>query len=133
MPLEYEPAEVLELDVQDGSIQEIPFAYDGAAICVRTKSNFSAIVFRRHKGKALIEWRTEMTKSGAIEMQFTSPNLEKATTAELNIEGLPRAEKLQVVVPGAIRVMIPENATKGIYRATLCGEGIVPALKIITI
>ena len=133
LPLEYEPSEVFELDVKEGTVKALPFAYDGATLTLRTESNFCAIVIRREKGAAYIECHAEKKESGAIEMTMTSPSLTAPVPAVLTVEGLAGAEAIPVMVPGKARIDIPKGATPGLYLAFVEGEGVVSALKVLEV
>ena len=133
LPLEYEPAEIFELDVKRGTVKALPFAYDGATLTVRTESNFCAIVIRREKGAAYLECRAEKKESGAIELTVTSPSLTAPVPAVLTVEGFDGMEAVPVTVPGKIRIDAPRGVTPGLYRAILTGEDINPTLKILKV
>lgn len=133
LPLEYEPAEIYELDVNGGTVRILPYAYDGATLTLRTGSSFCAIVIRRAKGAAYLECRAESLTSGAIRLTATSPALASPVPARLTVEGLAGAENLPVMVPGTIRIDIPKDATPGKYLAFIEGEGIASTLKVLSV
>ena len=133
LPLEYEPAELFELDAESGSVRAVPYGYDGATLSIRTTSAFCALYIRREKGAAFLECRAERRESGAMELAVTSPSLAAPVDASLEIEGFAGAECIPIRVPGKIRIDVPEGTKPGVYRAILTGEGIVSTLKLLEV
>ncbi len=132
LPLDYEPAEAFEFDLQTGAIRSIPFAYDGETLTLNTMCIFSAIVTRKEKGAAFLECKAEV-QGRSMELTVTSPSLTTPVYAKLCIDGIDEMSEIPVTLPGKINLTIPENVTAGSYRMHLTGEGIVSTVKFVNI
>ncbi len=132
LPLEYEPAEVYEIDIQSGVITPIPFAYDGAALTLNTMSIFAAIVIRRENGPAFLQCRAKV-KDGKLELNVTSPMLKSKVPAKVYIDGMEDIGEFKVKVPGRIRIPLPEDAHGGVYRVHIEGNAIMSSVKLVAV